>query len=298
MGKASRQKTASSRQEKVAAQRASAKRAEQKRRLYIGGGAILAVIVVKANSNSPSSASSNGPTGAALTSLVKTTTSVSPATLDQVGAGAISQGMTAKISGTPLTSNGKPEFLYMGAEYCPFCAAERWSMVVALSRFGTFSNLKTIHSSSVDNPANVPTWSFYGSSYTSQYLTFTPVEMQTNIPSGNSYPTLQAPTSAQQALLAKWDAPPYVTAANAGAIPFIYIDGKYLQVGDQSGLDATSLTGLSWSQIGADLSQPSSAVAQQIDGAANYLTAAICSVTNNADAAACTSTIQGLEGKL
>ena len=40
-----------------------------------------------------------------------------------------------------LTADGKPLVLYVGAEYCPYCAAERCAMVQALSRFGTFSNL-------------------------------------------------------------------------------------------------------------------------------------------------------------
>ncbi len=34
---------------------------------------------------------------------------------------------------------GKPEVLFVGAEFCPFCAAERWPLIVALSRFGHFS---------------------------------------------------------------------------------------------------------------------------------------------------------------
>ena len=78
--------------------------------------------------------------------MVTDTTSVPASTLDTVGAGS---GVTAPPEikgGTPLTSGGKPEVLYMGAEYCPFCAAERWAMVVALSRFGTFSGLSTVHS--------------------------------------------------------------------------------------------------------------------------------------------------------
>ena len=32
-----------------------------------------------------------------------------------------------------------PEVLYMGAEYCPYCAAQRWSTIIALSRFGTWA---------------------------------------------------------------------------------------------------------------------------------------------------------------
>ena len=45
--------------------------------------------------------------------------------------------LTATTGQPALTSGGKPEILYVGAEYCPYCAAERWAMVVALSRFGT-----------------------------------------------------------------------------------------------------------------------------------------------------------------
>ena len=34
-----------------------------------------------------------------------------------------------------------PEVLYLGAEYCPYCAAQRWTTIIALSRFGTWSGL-------------------------------------------------------------------------------------------------------------------------------------------------------------
>lgn len=47
-----------------------------------------------------------------------------------------------QITGQPaLASHGRPELVYVGAEYCPFCAAERWPLAVALGRFGTFSRL-------------------------------------------------------------------------------------------------------------------------------------------------------------
>ena len=38
------------------------------------------------------------------------------------------------IKGASLTSDGKPQMLYIGAEFCPYCAAMRWSMAVALSK--------------------------------------------------------------------------------------------------------------------------------------------------------------------
>jgi thiol-disulfide isomerase/thioredoxin len=304
MGKASRTKVDASRREKIAAQRAAERRAEQRRRILIASGSIIAVIavvvafiVIKAN-NKPATNSSNGPTGSALASVVSKVTNVPAGTLDTIGDGGGS--FTGKIApvngGTPLTSGGKPEMLYMGAEYCPYCAAERWSMIVALSRFGTFSGLSTVHSSTTDTPSNLPTFTFHGSSYTSKYLTFTPVEMQTNVvdPSTGNYPVLEKPTAAQQALLTKYDAAPYTTSA--GAIPFIYFGGKYLSVG--ATYDPTVLNGKSWDQIASALSDPNSAIAKAIGGSANHITAAICKMTGNQPASACTATVQSLEKSL
>jgi len=313
MGKASRTKVDSSRREKIAAQRAAERRAEQRRRILIASGSIIAVIavvvafiVVKANSKPPSGSSSNGPTGAALSSVVSKVTSVPASTLDKVGdgGGQVTAKPKAVTGGTPLTANGKPEMLYMGAEYCPFCAAERWSMIVALSRFGTFSGLSTVHSASVNGAGtaepypNTPTFTFHGSTYTSKYLTFTPVETETNVPDKTTggYTTLEKPTSAQQALLAKYDVPPYVPAGSNGAIPFIYFGGKAIISG--ASYSPQVLAGLSWDKIASDLSNPNSPVAKAINGTANYITAAICKMTGNQPASACTATIQSLESQI
>src|ERR671920_169425 len=63
--------------------------------------------------------------------------SVPVATFDQVGAGSGVSNPPKALSGAPaLTFDGKPGVLYVGAEYCPFCAAERWPFVVAMTRFG------------------------------------------------------------------------------------------------------------------------------------------------------------------
>jgi len=317
MGKASRTKVDTSRREKIAAQRAAARRAEQRRRILIAGGAIVAVIAVVVafvviyanNKSSPptSSSVSNGPTGAALSSVISDTTSVPASVLDKVGDG--SGQVTAKpqaITGNQpaLTANGKPEMLYMGAEYCPYCAAERWAMVVALSRFGTFTGLSTVHSASVNGAGdkepypNTPTWTFVNAKYTSQYLTFTSVEMQTNIPdkSSGTYTTLQTPTSAQQALLTKYDVPPYVPSGDSGAIPFINFGNKYIIAG--ASYNPGVLSGLSWSTIASDLHNPNSTVAKAVNGTANYITAAICKMTGNQPASACTATVKSLEGSI
>ncbi|HEX4256120.1 MAG TPA: DUF929 family protein, partial [Streptosporangiaceae bacterium] len=294
------------RQQRIAAQRAAARRTEIRNRILIASGSVvvviaivLAFVLVKVNSHgSGSSASANGPTGTALATVVNDTTTVPASTLNTVGAGSVTTP-PAKISGgSALTSNGKPEVLYMGAEYCPFCAAERWGMVIALSRFGTFKNLSTTHSSSSDEFPNTATWTFYKSSYTSKYLTFSSVEEQTNqlASGGQSYTTLQTPTSAQQALLTKYDAPPYVSSSNSGAIPFVDFGNKYLISG--SSYSPQVLQGKTWSQIATALKNPDSAIAKAVDGTANYITAVICKLTGNQPASAATPAVKALEKKL
>ena len=308
MGKASRTKVESTRREKIAAQRAAERKAEKRRRILLASGSVVVVLVivlvfviVKLN-NKPTVVGaqglSNGPTGSALSAVVDKVTSVPASTLNTVGeGGGAVTGKPSSISGSALTANGKPEMLYIGAEYCPYCAAERWAMIVALSRFGTFKGLATVHSA-VTNGAgdkepdpNTPTWTFVHSSYSSPYLTFTPVEETTNIPdpSTGSYTLLQTPTAAQQALVTKY-------VGSQGSIPFIDFGNKYLISGVS--YDPGVLGGLSWATIATDLSNPNSAVAKAVDGTANYLTAAICKMTGNQPASACTSTVQSLESGL
>ena len=139
----------------------------------------------------------------------------------------------ATVDGTALTSGGKPEVLYIGGKYCPFCAAERWAMVNALSRLH-LHRLKTTHSSSTDVYPNTPTFTFAGSTYTSKYVTFTPVEQ---FGSSNT-DILRQPTSAQQALATKYDL--------STAIPFIDLGNKYVEIGNLSPLVPSMLTGMTW----------------------------------------------------
>ena len=308
MGKASRTKVEATRREKIAAQRAAERRAEQRRRILLASGAVVVVlaivltfVIVKLNSKPSSSSAqglSNGPTGSALTAVVNKVTSVPASTLDAVGSGSGVTGKPTTISGTTLMENGKPEMYYMGAEYCPYCAAERWAMIVALSRFGTFTGLSTVHSAvangagTAEPDPNTPTWTFVHSTYSSPYLAFTPDEIQTNIPdpSTGTYTTLQAPTAAQQALVNKYD-------GSGGAIPFIDFGNHYMISGVS--YNPGILAGLSWSTIATDLSNPNSAVAKAVDGTANYITAAICKgLTNNQPASACTATVQSLESQI
>jgi Domain of unknown function (DUF929) len=318
MGKASRTKQDPDRRARITAQREAARRAEQRKRIYLAGGSILAVIIVvialvlvnlNKSGSSGSSVGSNGPTGTALTSVINQTTSVPAATLDTVGSGSgqvTGTPITLKGSQPPLTSGGKPEMLYMGAEYCPYCAAERWAMVVALSRFGTFSGLATTHSASVDGQGsqevypNTSTWTFLNASYTSKYLVFQHVEQYTNIPDSSTggYTPLQTPTATQNALISKYDTATYDPALQGanGSIPFIDFGNKYMIAG--ASYNPQLLAGKTWAQIAAALKTPSSPIAQAVDGTANYITAAICEMTGNQPASACTTVVKSLEAKI
>jgi Domain of unknown function (DUF929) len=300
MGKASRVKQASAR-EKIAAQRAAQRKQEIRNRMFLTIGSIVGVVIivvaflfVKALNKGGSSGSSGSVSGTALpASVTKDIASVPSATLDSIGSGGAYSKTVSPVSAPALTSGGKPEILYMGGEYCPYCATERWAMVQALSRFGTFSGLQGIHSSSTDAYPSTPTVTFYGSHYTSKYVTFTPLE--TAGLTQNS--RLQTPTSAQNKLFSKYDYPPYVSSSEQGAIPFIDLGGKYLIHGAQ--YNPQVLQGKTWSEVAAALSDKSSAIAQGADGAANILTATICKLTGNQPSSVCGSaTITSLQGKL
>jgi thiol-disulfide isomerase/thioredoxin len=249
---------------------------------------IAAMVVIKATGGSASPSSSHlsaagtnstGQTGATtLSSAVAAHLTVPAAALDAVGSPS-GDSLPSVVSGASILkdADGKPIVTYVGAEYCPYCAAERWALAVALSRFGSFTNLSATHSASDDVYPNTQTLSFYGSSYSSPYVDFQPVEEATNQVVNGSYQTLQTPTAAQSALLAKYD--------SAGSIPFLDIANKYVVTG--ASYSPQVLQGLSRDQIAAELSNPSSAVAQAIDGTANDITAALCNVTGNQPSSVC-----------
>ena len=257
----------------------------------------IAVMVLLSRSNEsakPSPGASAGssakpsatPTGPVLSDAVmQDVVGVPAAVLDAAGAGGNDVRPPDKLpADTPaLTSDGKPEAFYVGAGFCPFCAAERWPLVQALSRFGEFSNLGP----SVSGPApevypNTHTVTFYGSSYTSPYVAFAPVEMADT--AGNP---LQQLTPEQQRVFDTYNAPPYAPKGSAGAIPFLDIGGVYVGAGASFGVEL--LQGMSIEEIAASMSDPSSRAGQSIDASANLLTAAICETTGNQPADVCST---------
>ena len=232
---------------------------------------VVIVSVTGGGGGKPSSAIDYSPAAAGVVSDVS---NVPLSTFDQVKVPSGAASAPKVISkATPLILGGKPEILYMGDEWCPYCGAARWAMVVALSRFGTFTGLKTTMSSGSDVDPDTNTFSFVGSTYSSPYLSFVPVEMQ-----NASRVNLQTPTAAQAKILQTYD--------SQGSVPFIDFANKYIV---NSTYDPAVLQGLSWSQIASQLADPSSTVAKNIDGSANFMSAIICKLTNGQPGGVCTS---------
>lgn len=223
----------------------------------------------------------------AAAAVVRAVTGVPAAVLDRVGKGQTSAA-PVPVSGIPaLVDGGKPVVLYVGAEYCPFCASQRWAVVVALSRFGTFSNLGATHSASDDAYPDTQTLTFHGAGYTSPYLVFQGVETATNVRQGNGYGPLQELTPEQMQIMGTLDAPPYVPENSAGAIPFMDFGNRYLLVGGT--YDVELLQGKSAEQIADALDDPNDPIARGVDGTANMMTAVICRLTGGKPGKVCGS---------
>jgi hypothetical protein len=290
MSKANGGKAQSAR-EKVAAQRAQARRAARRRAFTVGGCvAVVLAIVIALFAVKLTDTPAQAGTVTSDAAVAREIATIPGATFDAVGKGTAT-GIT-QISGQPeLTMDGKPEVLYMGGEYCPYCAAERWAIAAALSRFGTLSGVGFIHSSSTDAYPSTPTLSFANAKYTSADVAFVPVEWYGQKPDASTptgYAYLQQPTAQQAALFAKYA---------GGSFPFVDIGNRYLISGAQ--YLPSALSGLTWAQVASAMRDPNSAVAKDIDGAANMITAAISQLTHGQPAGVSSSAgVKAAEGSI
>ena len=251
---------------------------------------VIALVVAKAaglgSGDDETATASSGGTSAAVASpaVVKAVTSVPASVLDEIGVGD-AQTAPAKIDAPRLVADGKPKVLYVGAEFCPYCAAERWPVVVALSRFGTWSGLGATHSASKDVYPDTQTLSFHGATYTSDYLSFTGVETTGNTPVNGQYPPLDSLAPADEKVVQDYNKPPYT--ATAGSIPFVDVAGLYVTSG--ATYSPKVLEGMSRAQIAAALDDPKDPVAKAVGGTANVLTAVLCEATGGQPSEVCTA---------
>jgi hypothetical protein len=265
--------------DRAAAAREQQRKRDARRRLLIIGGvsaalvAIVVVMVVLYATRGDKKVATSSPAPPA---AVKTVTSLPASVFAKVDTSKVTVG-PKKVTGSALTFDGKPGVFYAGAEYCPYCAAQRWPLVIALSRFGTWSNLRQTVSGAAPEPfPETPTFSFYGASYSSPYLSFQAVETETNQKKHGQYTPLQTPTAAQAAIVSKY---------GTGAIPFLDFGNRYTIEG--ASYSSSPLVGKSFDEIAAAAANPSTDVGKGVLGTANVFTAAVCNVTDGKPGSVC-----------
>jgi hypothetical protein len=264
--------------QRIAAQRAAHQRAQARRRWLVSiaaAGAVLAIVVGFAAIKLASGTAAAASEAPAPQGVVSQVTTVPAAVLARVRGGTVTPVQTVKAPGPVLSIAGKPAIVFVSEESCPFCAAERWPLAVALSHFGTWSHLGVTRSSATDVFPNTATLSFRTASYHSSHLTLRTTEL-----TDNRGHRLQPLTPLDTTLIHRYDVPPYVNSAGqSGAVPFLDIGNRYILAGAQ--YNPQTLAGLSQAQITSQLRNPASPVAKAIDGSANTIIAAINNVLHH-----------------
>ena len=262
--------------QRTAAQRAARQRALARRQWLAPAVAVAAVLAVVAGLVAVKLTSGTAPAAsesAATRAVVSQVTAIPETVLARVRPSTPLQ--TVQRPGPVLMIGGKPAIVFVGEESCPFCAAERWPLAVALSHFGTWRHLGATRSSPTDVFPNTATLSFRTASYESSGLTLRTTEL-----TDNRGRRLQPLTALDTTLIRRYDVPPYVnSAAQSGAVPFLDIGNRYILAGAQ--YSPQVLAGLSQAQIASQLRDPASPVAQAIDGSAKVIIAAIDNVLHD-----------------
>ncbi len=178
-----------------------------------------------------------------------------------------------QVADQAVPVQGRLPVLFVSAQYCIFCAAERWALVDALDRFGTLSQISPSQSAIVDGVnAPIPTYDFTRAQFASPVVDFQHVDVADQ--NGNP---LQQLSAAQQSMLDRYDP--------RGGIPFLDIGNTYVQV--SSGYAPSLLQGLSFAQVQQALTDPASTVGQTIHLEGTRITALICKLASSAPQAVC-----------
>lgn len=267
-------------------------------RRYLALGLIIVAIVllgtlvlVRDNSGPGTTSSTVETFTPASSSLISAMASVPASVFDAVGVDAPTIPVTplqpAGAAGAPAwlaTVNGGPPLpvvFFYGAEFAPYAAAQRWPLVLALSRFGTFHQLGIMQSSPTTAFANLSTYTFWKVSYSSPYVILESVERYSSLnPSGGRYLGLQTPDARQAAAIA---------SNGAGANTFALLDIANRFALNASSFSPAVLAGLTQDQIAGYLTSPASPLTQAVVTAANEISAAICSTDGEKPGAVCAS---------
>lgn len=252
---------------------------------------LLGALVLVRDYSGPSTSSTVETFSPAPSSLVATMSSVPAPVYDAVGVSSPANPVQAPRpvgnSGAPMWSatvdDGppRPVVFFYGAEFAPYAAVQRWPLILALSRFGTFNELGLMQSSATTAFADLSTYTFWKVSYTSKYVTLESVERYSSLnPTGARYLKLQTPDARQAAAVASF---------GAGANTFALLDVANRWVLNGASFSPGVLAGLSQGQIAGDLTSPASPLTQAVVTAANEITASISAVDGDKPDAVCES---------
>jgi len=250
---------------------------------------VLVVIKVTGKATVSTPGTTAGPSQAPA-AVVQAVTRIRPTVYDTVGVTSSVAAVTPPtlVRGQPaLESGGKPEVVFVGNEFCPYCAAERWALVAALSRFGKFTVLNAVQSAGNEAFADTPTFTFYGSHYTSRYVSTTLVEQygtQKNA-SGTGFAPLERLGAPVKSLMTRYDRG--ATGPTPSLVPFVDIANRGL-VGGGS-FSPSIFQQLSQSQIASGLTDAKDPTTQAIVATANYISAVICAADGQRPGNVCES---------
>lgn len=265
-------------------------------RRYVALGLIIvaicllgALVLVRDNSG-PSTSTTVETFNAAPSSLISSLASVPPSVFNTIGVSSPTNPVTplhpARGDRLPVwkaaTVGGgvRPVVFFYGAEFAPYPAVERWPLVLALSRFGTFKQLGLMQSSGTTAFAGLSTFTFWNVSYSSNDVVFQPVERYGSLnPTGARYLGLQRPDPRQAAAV----------SSNEGTKTFAFVDIGNRYVLSGASFAPAALAGLSQSQIAGYLTMPTSPLTQAVVTAANQISASICAVDGDRPGAVCQS---------
>jgi len=252
-----------------------ARKERQQKQLIAAAVAVVVVIIAVAIGIVVANNQDSTPAKASDTAFISKVTTIPASVFDTVGAPTDANAVPKKVDGTPLTKDGKPRVIYVGAEFCPYCASERWAMVAALSRFGTFEGLAPTRSAK--NDGDIPTVTFTKSTYKSDYLAFDAWET-----SDRDFKPLQTLPQDVDALFKKYNP--------GGGIPWTFY-GTHMLPG--SGIPLEPLlkhTGDNgWNEIADQMAAGTGDVGKSIDASANMISAQVCALTDGQPANVCTS---------
>jgi hypothetical protein len=249
---------------------------------------LLGALVIVRDNAPPSTTSTTETFSAAPSSLMSTMAAVPTAVYDAVGVDSPTIPVTdLQSTGSTQTwtavdgSSPKPVVFFYGAEFAPYAAAERWPLALALSRFGTFTQLGLMQSSPTTAFADLSTFTFWQARYASKYVVLQHVERYSALnPTGAGYLKLEKPVGRQAAAVSKYSSSPTNFAL--------------LDVGNRWKLNGSSyapsvLTGMTQDEVAAVLTSPMSPLAQALLASANEISAAICNADGQAPASVCNS---------